>query len=230
VTLLAIVSEPPNCVIFADRRMSWVDRSTGVTIARTETTDPRWFQSGDLDELGKPHIKVWAHPERCAVWATGGTTNLFYRGQWREASDVILDFLSELPPEKQLDLDELIGFVAPLVIERGHRSVHLIFGTPTWAAYAWFPERSDQVVDVEQIEGGRIYASPDTEPYFANRLTATPPVPGRSLEQIVAQVRPVLEDAIAYAHKTVGVANSDVGFPVDIAAATPMGARILEAS
>jgi len=229
VTILAIVCEPPNTLLFADRRVESYDPS-GVVVNRTEEVEIHNLDTGEVNR--RPFVKVVAH-RKGLIWATAGTANLSYQGRDRMAHDVIGAFFDQMQGGS-FDMGKLIEFLAPLVTERGkvHPGVlHVLLGTAFEAFYLWFPTRPAESPTCQQIQR-KIIPSYDTEAFFGGWVpTGDEFFPPRDSapNAIVGYMRPLLERAIAFAQQAKGAAGADVAGPIDVAICDPAGARILTA-
>lgn len=221
-----MVCDPPNTLLFADRR--YVATANGTT-DRGTTVEIHNLDTGEIVE--RPFVKVRAHPKGL-IWATGGTGGLFYRGRNYVATDLIGAFFDQVD---NLDLADLVGFLAPLV---SAGDLHLLLGTAAEAFYIWFPAAGGGAPVVEQIRC-KIIPSRDTAGFFGGipqpdgslklAIEEFNPPRGSSPETISGLMRPLFERAIAYAQENAGP-GCDVAGPIDVALVGPAGARVLEGS
>lgn len=226
-TILAIVCDPPNTLLFGDRRIQFFD-SKGVLTDHSESIELHLDSTGE--KIRRPHVKVRAHPTRHAIWATAGSADVYYRGHRRLADDVIGTFIDE--QGETFELEALASFLAPLVIERGKVApggLHALLGTGTEAFYLFLP--SDPAMgapQMAQIEH-KIIPSFDTVSFFGgwDPPESFFPPRGSSPETISRFMRALFERAISFAQQTVGP-DCDVAGPIDAALVDRVGARILK--
>ena len=210
-TILAIVCDPPKTLLFADRR--------------TQFYDPAGALVGWRDDL----VKVRAHARAGVIWSVAGTANLSLDGRDGHALDVVGTFFDRT--EGEFDPDDLMRFLAPLVIDRGRYlpgSLHLLLGTVSEALYFFFPSNPGTgAPDMERAQW-RIIPSLDSADFFGGWFPGPQYAPHRgSADSIVDFMRPLLERAITFAQQNKG-ADCDVAGPIDVALVSPAGARILE--